>query len=78
MLDKMFKHEAQMAIVQREAPQAKEWLEQQTPTLKDWIKQKLQDVNPFYREKTELNLIKRVKNKIDFSPRTDLGQGQSL
>jgi hypothetical protein len=78
MLDKMFKHEAQMAIVQREAPQAKEWLDQQTPSLKDWIKQKLQDVNPFYREKTELSLIKRVKNKIDFSPRTGLGQGQSV
>jgi hypothetical protein len=78
MLDKMFKHEVQMAIVQREAPQAKEWLEQQTPSLKDWIKQKLQGVNPFYREKTELSLIKKVKNKIDFSPRTGLGQGQSL
>jgi hypothetical protein len=78
MLDKMFKHEAQMVIVQREAPQAKEWLEQQTPSLKDWIKQKLQDVNPFYREKNELRLIKQVKNKIDFAPRTSLGQGMSV
>jgi hypothetical protein len=79
VLDKMFKHENTMKIVHREAPQAKEWLEQQPTSLKEWIKEKLQNVNPFYREKTELTLIKRAKNTIDFSPhRNALGQGQSI
>jgi hypothetical protein len=78
MLDKMFKYEAQMRRVERETPQAQEWLEKQTPTLKDWIAQKLKDVNPFYREKTQHELIKRVKNKIDFAPRNDFGQGMSV
>ena len=32
MLGKMFKHEAQLRVTERQAPQAKEWLDQQEST----------------------------------------------
>ena len=49
MLGKMFKHEAELRQTARQAPQAKEWLEQQEPSLKQRIMERLEKINPFYR-----------------------------
>src|SRR5580698_2043341 len=51
MLTKMFKHEAELRQTARQAPQAKEWLDQQEPTIKQRIMDRLEKINPFYREK---------------------------
>ncbi len=76
MLNKMFKHEADMRIVARQVPQAKEWLEQQEPSLKERIMERLAKINPLYREKALVREIAREKTRIDFTPRQ--GQGMSV
>jgi hypothetical protein len=78
MLGKMFKHEAQVRVTERQAPQAKEWLDQQEPTIKQRITERLQKINPFYREKALVREIAREKTRIDFTPKPSLGQGLSL
>jgi hypothetical protein len=77
MLGKMFKHEAEMRQTARQAPQAKEWLDQQEPSLKQRIMERLEKINPFYREKALVREIAREKTKIDFTQRPSLGQGIS-
>ena len=77
MLGKMFKHEAELRQTARQAPQAKEWLDAQEPSLKQRIMDRLEKINPFYREKALVREITREKTRIDFSPRTSLGQGMS-
>jgi len=77
MLNKMFKHEQEMRQTARQAPQAKEWLDAQEPSLKQRIMDRLEKINPFYREKALVREITREKTRIDFSPRTSLGQGMS-
>ena len=78
MLSKMFKHEAELRVVARQAPQAKEWLEQQEPSLKQRIMERLEKINPFYREKALVREITREKSKIDFTPKPSLNQGISV
>jgi hypothetical protein len=78
MLGKMFKHEAEMRQTARQAPQAKEWLEQQEPTLKQRIMERLEKINPFYREKALVREITREKTKIDFTQKPSIGQGMSV
>jgi hypothetical protein len=78
MLGKMFKHEAEMRQTARQAPQAKEWLDQQEPSLKQRIMERLEKINPFYREKALVREIAREKTKIDFTQRPSLGQGMSV
>lgn len=77
MLNKMFKHEAEMRQVARQAPQAKEWLDQQEPSLKQRILDRLEKMNPFYREKALVREITREKTRIDFTPRSSIGRGIS-
>jgi hypothetical protein len=77
MLNKMFKHEADMRQTARQAPQAKEWLDAQEPSMKQRIMDRLEKINPFYREKALVREITREKTRIDFTPRTSLGQGVS-
>ena len=68
----MFKHEAQLRVTERQAPQAKEWLDQQEPGIKQRIMDRLQKINPFYREKALVREITREKTRIDFiSPQVD-------
>ena len=78
MLTKMFRHEAEMRQTARQAPQAKEWLDQQEPSLKQRIMERLEKINPFYREKALVREIAREKTKIDFTPKPSLGQGMSV
>jgi len=78
MLTKMFRHEAEMRQTARQAPQAKEWLDQQEPSLKQRIMERLEKINPFYREKALVREIAREKTKIEFSPKQSLGQGMSV
>jgi hypothetical protein len=78
MLTKMFKHEAQLRVTERQAPQAKEWLDQQEPGIKQRIMDRLQKINPFYREKALVREIAREKTRIDFTPKPSLGQGISV
>src|ERR1019366_2286440 len=78
MLNKMFRHEADMRQTARQAPQAKEWLDQQEPSLKQRIMERLEKINPFYREKALVREIAPEKNKIDFTPKPSLGQGMSV
>jgi ribosomal protein L13E len=78
MLTKMFKHEAQLRVTERQAPQAKEWLDQQEPSIKQRIMDRLQKINPFYREKALVREIAREKTRIDFTPKQSLGQGMSV
>jgi len=78
MLGKMFKHEAELRQTARQAPQAKEWLDQQEPSLKQRIMDRLEKINPFYREKALVREITREKTKIDFTPKPSLGQGMSV
>jgi hypothetical protein len=78
MLGKMFKHEAELRQTARQAPQAKEWLEQQEPSLKQRIMERLEKINPFYREKALVREIAREKTKIDFTRKESLGQGMSV
>jgi hypothetical protein len=78
MLGKMFKHEAQLRVTERQAPQAKEWLDQQEPGLKQRIMDRLQSINPFYREKALVREIAREKTRIDFTPKPGVGQGMSV
>jgi hypothetical protein len=78
MLGKMFKHEAEMRQTARQAPQAKEWLDQQEPSLKQRIMDRLEKINPFYREKALVREITREKTKIDFTQKPSLGQGMSV
>ncbi|MCE0497992.1 MAG: hypothetical protein LV481_08620 [Methylacidiphilales bacterium] len=78
MLTKMFRHEADMRQTARQAPQAKEWLDQQEPSLKQRILERLEKINPFYREKALVREIAREKTRIDFTPKPSLGQGMSV
>ena len=78
MLGKMFKHEAELRQTARQAPQAKEWLEQQEPSLKQRIMDRLEKINPFYREKALVREITREKTRIDFTQKPSLGQGMSV
>jgi len=78
MLGKMFRHEAELRQTARQAPQAKEWLDQQEPSLKQRIMERLEKINPFYREKALVREIAREKTKIDFTPKPSLGQGMSV
>jgi len=78
MLGKMFRHEAEMRQTARQAPQAKEWLDQQEPTLKQKIMDRLEKINPFYREKALVREITREKTKIDFTTRPSIGPGMSV
>jgi len=78
MLTKMFRHEAEMRQTARQAPQAKEWLDQQEPSLKQRIMERLEKINPFYREKALVREIAREKTKIDFTQKPSLGQGMSV
>jgi hypothetical protein len=75
MLTKMFKHEAELRAVTRQAPQAKEWLDQQSPEVKQRVAERLEKVSPFYREKAAVRVISQEKAKLDFTPRTSVGQG---
>lgn len=77
MLNKMFRHEQEMRQTARQAPQAKEWLDQQEPSMKQRIMERLEKINPFYREKALVREITREKTRIDFTPRPSLGQGMS-
>ena len=78
MLGKMFKHEAELRQTARQAPQAKEWLDQQEPTLKQRIMDRLEKINPFYREKALVREIAREKTRIDFTQKPSMGQGMSV
>ena len=78
MLTKMFKHEAQLRVTERQAPQAKEWLDQQEPSIKQRIMDRLQKINPFYREKALVREIACEKTRIDFTPKQSVGQGMSV
>lgn len=78
MLGKMFKHEAQLRVTERQAPQAKEWLDEQEPSIKQRIMERLQRINPFYREKALVREIAREKTRIDFTPKQSIGQGMSV
>jgi hemoglobin-like flavoprotein len=78
MLGKMFKHEAELRQTARQAPQAKEWLEQQEPSLKQRIMERLEKINPFYREKALVRKIAREKTRIDFTQKPSFGQGMSV
>jgi hypothetical protein len=75
MLTKMFKHEAELRVVTRQAPQAKEWLDQQSPDVKQRVAERLEKVSPFYREKAAVRVISQEKAKLDFTPRPSVGQG---
>jgi hypothetical protein len=75
MLGKMFKHEAELRVVTRQAPQAKEWLDQQSPEVKQRVAERLEKVTPFYREKAAVRVISQEKAKLDFTPRPSVGQG---
>ena len=74
MLTKMFRHEAELRVVSRQAPQAKEWLEQQSPEVKQRVAERLDKISPFYREKAAVRVISQEKAKLDFTPRV----GQSM
>jgi hypothetical protein len=78
MLNKMFKHEAEMRVTARQAPHAKEWLDQQEPSLKQRIMERLEKINPFYREKALVREIAREKTRIDFNQKPSLGTGMSV
>jgi hypothetical protein len=78
MLGKMFKHEAELRVVARQAPQAKEWLEQQSPEVKQRVAERLEKVSPFYREKAAVRVIAQEKAKLDFTPRQAMGQGMAV
>jgi hypothetical protein len=73
MLGKMFKHEAELRQTARQAPQAKEWLEQQEPSLKQRIMERLEKINPFYREKALVREIAREKTRIEFTQKPSQG-----
>ena len=77
MLGKMFKHEAELRVVSRQAPQAKEWLDQQEPSLKQRVMERLEKINPFYREKAFVRVVAQEKSRLDFTPRPNLGTGMS-
>lgn len=72
MLNKMFKHEDQMRLVEKQLPQAKVWVEQ-TPGMLDKIMERIKDVNPFYKEKAFVNEAMRAKSRMDFTPRVGAG-----
>ena len=74
MLTKMFRHEAELRVVSRQAPQAKEWLEQQSPEVKQRVAERLDKISPFYREKAAVRVISQEKAKLDFTPKV----GQSM
>ena len=78
MLTKMFKHEAELRVVTRQIPQAREWLDQQSPEIKQRINERLEKVSPIYREKAAVRIIGQEKAKLDFSPRISAGQGISV
>ncbi len=78
MLGKMFKHEAELRQTARQAPQAKEWLDQQSPDVKQRVAERLEKINPFYREKAAVRVIAQEKAKLDFTPRQGIGQGVAV
>jgi hypothetical protein len=78
MLGKMFKHEAELRQTARQAPQAKEWLEQQSPDVQQRVAERLEKINPFYREKAAVRVIAQEKAKLDFTPRQGIGQGVAV
>src|ERR1700744_3922116 len=61
MLTKMFRPEAELRVIARQAPQAKEWLEQQSPEVKQRVAERLEKINPFYPEKAAVRVISQEK-----------------
>jgi len=78
MLGKMFKHEAEQRQALRQAPQAKEWLDQQSPEVRQRVAERLEKITPFHREKAEVRIIAQEKTKLDFTPRQAFGQGLAV
>jgi hypothetical protein len=78
MASKMVAHEQTMKVVERQSPQAKEWLEQQPASLKVNILERLKKIPEFYREAAKLRMIKSAKANVDFTPRPNLGTGMSV
>lgn len=67
MLNRMFKHEDQMRLVERQMPMVKQWVEQ-TPGMLESISARIAKINPFYREKAFVREAMRQKARIDFTP----------
>lgn len=67
MLTRMFRHEDQMKMVERQLPQVKEWVQKQ-PGLMDRIMAKIKTIAPMYQDKAFVGEAMRLKGRIDFKP----------
>ncbi len=60
----------------RQAPQAKEWLDQQAPERETARScERLEKINPFYREKALVRVIAHEKARLDFTPKPSSAKG---
>lgn len=67
MLNRMFRHEDRMRLVEKQMPLVKEWVEQ-TPGMMERIMQRVQKVNPFYRERAFVSEAMKQHSRNYFSP----------
>lgn len=66
MLNRMFKHEDRMRLVEKQMPLVKEWVEQ-TPGMMERIMQRIQKVNPFYKERAFVSEAMRQQSRHYFT-----------
>ena len=62
MLKDMQTHDADMRIVEKQMPAAKEWYAKQTPEVKKQIDQRIADVDPYNKEQAFVQAVIRERN----------------
>lgn len=78
MLNRMFRHEAEIRIAKNLAPGAMEWLEKQTPEVQQRVHDRVERFSPMNREKALVDIIGEERNKLDFSRRESQSQGHAI
>jgi len=59
----MQRHEADMRLVEKQLPQAKQFYDAQTPEVKARIDRQLKDVQPYYKDKAFVGEVLREMNR---------------
>lgn len=59
----MQRHEADMRLVEKQLPQAKQFYDAQTPDVKARIDRQLKDVQPYYKDKAFVGEVLREMNR---------------
>ncbi len=78
LLNRMFRFEADTRQAKTLTPGAEEWLNKQSPDVQQRVHERVEQARPEERATVFIDLVSQEKAKIDFSPRTATGHGQSM